>query len=195
MPNLPLWIWLIAALLLFWAAGAYNRLVRLRSRANAAFAALDEQLVRQFVWVQGCLPESMRGGGHTSPADLQDSVTAAWARLHAASEQFAAALAKARGHVSDTAIMAGLVLSHEAMRRAWNAALTGAVGADAVPSAERLQMRWLRLLHQAQPLRAAFNDAAQTYNNAVSQFPASMLARLLGFRPIGTLTKLAQPND
>jgi LemA protein len=195
MPNLSPWLWLLPALLLFWAAGAYNRLVRLRSRASAAFAALDEQLVRQIVWVQGCLPEPMRGGGYTSPADLQDGVTAAWMRLHAASEQFAAALAKARAHVTDSAIMAGLALSHEAMRRALSTALTDAVRADAEPSTEKLQARWLRLLQQAQPLRAAFNDAAQAYNRGISQFPALMLARLLGFKPLGALEQAGRTTS
>ena len=45
-----------------------------------------------------------------------------------------------------------------------NATLADAVPADAVPSAERLQARWMRLLHQSLPLRAAFNDAVQAYN-------------------------------
>ena len=194
MPNLSLWIWVVPALLFFWAIGAYNRLVRLRAAVRKAFAALDEQLVRQIVWVQGCLPESMRGGAQTAPAELQDEVTAVWARLHAASDQFAAALAHARADVADVPTMAGLVLAHEAMRTAWAGALADAVAPDAVPSAERLQARWLRLLHQALPLRVAFNDAAQAYNQAITQFPASFIARLAGFKPAGTVTRLAEPR-
>ena len=192
MPTL--WLWVVPALLFFWLIGAYNRLVRLRARVRQAFAALDEQLVRQVVWVQGCLPESMRGGAQTSPAELQDEVTAAWARLHAASEQFAAALAHARADVADVPTMAGLVLAHEAMRTAWAGALADAVAPDAVPSAERLQARWLRLLHQALPLRAAFNEAAQAYNQAIAQFPAALIARLASFKPAGTVTRLAEPR-
>ena len=90
------WLALVAALLFFWAIGAYNRLVRLRKAATRAFAALAAQLVRQLVWVQGCLPEPMRGGPLTMPGELQDEVTVVWARLQAASEQLAVALAQAR---------------------------------------------------------------------------------------------------
>jgi len=194
MPDLSLWFWIIPALLLFWVIGAYNRLVRLRSRARQAFATLDEQLMRQLVWVQTCLPESMRGGAQTAPADLHDEATLAWARLHAASDQFAAALAHARPDVADVATMAGVVLAHEAMRAAWASVLTDAVAPNAVPSADRLQARWMRLLHQAWPLRNAFNDAAQAYNQAIAQFPASIIARLTGLRPAGTVTRMAEPR-
>lgn len=189
--SFSLWFWALLALLFFWAIGAYNRLVRLRSAVVKAFAVLDEQLVRQLVWVQGCLPEAMRGGAVTAPGELQDEVTAAWARLHAASEQFAVALAQARAQPIDVPGMASLVMAHEALRTAWGATLAEAVPADAVPSSERLQARWLRLLHQSLPLRTAFNDAAQSYNQAIAQFPASLLARLFGFKPAGTVTRLA----
>lgn len=191
MLNLPLWFWVLPALAFFWLVGAYNRLVRLRAAVGKAFAALDEQLVRQLVWVQGCLPESMRGGAATAPADLQDDITAAWARLQAASDQFAAVLAQARAKPLDAAAMASLVLAHEAMRTAWSSTLAIAVPPEAVPSPERLQARWMRLLHQSMPLRTAFNDAAAAYNQAIGQFPAWLLARLVGFRPAGSLMRLA----
>ena len=189
--SFSLWFWALLALLFFWAVGAYNRLVRLRSAVVKAFAVLDEQLVRQLVWVQGCLPEAMRGGAVTAPGELKDEVTAAWMRLQAASEQFAVALAHARAQPIDVQRMASLVMAHEALRTAWGATLAEAVPADAVPSSERLQARWLRLLHQSLPLRTAFNDAAQSYNQAIAQFPASLLARLFGFKPAGTVTRLA----
>lgn len=185
-------VWIVAALLLFWGIGAYNRLVRLRAAVARAFAALDEQLVRQLVWIQGGLPEALRDGPHTTPGELNDEVTAAWGRLHAASEQLAVALAQARAQPLDVAAMAALVMSHEALRTAWAHALADAVPPDAVPSADRLQARWMRLLHQSLPLRAAFNDAAQSYNQAIRQFPASLLARLFGFQPAGTVTRLAE---
>ena len=96
MSGSGLWVAIFGALLLFWGIGAYNRLVRLRAAVSKAFAALDEQLVRQLVWVQGALPESMRSGTSTAPVELQDDATAAWARLQAASDQFGVALAQAR---------------------------------------------------------------------------------------------------
>ncbi|MDR1968650.1 MAG: LemA family protein [Burkholderiaceae bacterium] len=192
MSNFSLWLWVVSPLLFFWMVGAYNRLVRLRARVRQAFAALDEQAMRQLVWVQGCLPESMRGNLQTSPVDLQDAWTIVWARLCSASEQFAAALAHARPAVADAPTMAGVALAHEALRNALAVALAEAVAPDAVPSAERLRARWMRLLHQAAPVQEAFNETAQAYNDAIAQFPASIIARVVRFRPAGMLTRPAK---
>jgi len=50
----------ILAVLFFWAVGAYNRLVVLRASVAKQFAAVDAQLIRVLVWLQGNLPASMR---------------------------------------------------------------------------------------------------------------------------------------
>lgn len=191
MQGYTLWLGVAAALLFFWAVGAHNRLVRLRAAVRNTFAALDEQLVRQLVWVQGCVPEELRSGVQTLSGEPQDDTRAAWARVLAASEQFAVALAQARNSAFETDVVASLVMAHEAMRTAWSQAMANAVSPDAVPSADRRQERWMRLLHQAVPLRTAFNDAAKAHNEAIAQFPASLAARAMRYRPVGTLTRLA----
>ncbi len=180
------------ALLFFWAVGAHNRLVRLRAAVGKAFAALDQLLVRQLVWVQSCLPESMRGGPQTTPGELQDEVMASWARLGAASEQFALALAQARAQPVDGAVMDTLMLAHDALDTAWRSAMHDAIPPDTHPSAERLQAKWMQLLHQAVPLNTAFNDAVESYNAAIGQFPAGLLAKMFGFRAAGSFTRLGK---
>ena len=50
----------ILAVLFFWAVGAYNRLVVLRASVAKQFAAVDAQLLRVLIWMQGNLPASMR---------------------------------------------------------------------------------------------------------------------------------------
>ena len=192
MQNSTLWLAVAGAIVFFWGVGAYNRLVRLRAAVRTSFAVLDEQLMRQLVLVQSSLPEAYRGGVKTAPGELQDVVSAAWHRLQAAGDQFAAALAQARRTNMDVPSMASLVMAHEALRAAWAAALSEAVPVDAVPSADRLQERWMRLLHQAMPLRAAFNDAAAQYNQAIRAFPAWLLAKAFGFGAAGSLSRLAE---
>lgn len=187
-----IWLALPAALIFFWAIGAYNRLVRLRSAVVRAYATLDDALVRQLVWMRGTLPESVLDAEGTQPADLESQAMMAWWRLQASSEQFTATLNQVRAQPIDVPAMASLVMAHEAMRAAWSRVLADALEADAVPSPERLNARWLRLLHQSLPLRAAFNEAALAYNHAIAQFPASLIARLAGFRPAGTVSRLAE---
>lgn len=192
MSSSNVWVAAVVAIVFFWAVGAYNRLVRLRASVRASFAVLDEHLMRQLVLVQASMPEAFRGGARTSPGELQDTVTGAWTRLQAASDQFGAALAQARRANMDVASMASLVMAHEALRAAWTAALIDAVPSDAVPSAERLQERWMRVLHQAMPLRATFNEAVTHYNDAIRTFPAWLMAKAFRFVPAGPVSRLAE---
>ncbi len=182
--------WLACAVVFFWAVGAYNRLVRLRSAVRKAFATLDELLLQQVIWVQGSLPASIRAGtAEEPPKGLEGEPGAIWGRLAAASDQFAVALAHLRAQTIDCVTTASLVMAHEMLLKAWENAMQGAVAPDAEPSAERLNARWMALLHQALPPQEAFNSAAKLYNRAIGQFPAILLAKLFGFRPAGLMDR------
>lgn len=215
--------WLVCAVIFFWAVGAYNRLVRKRAAVRKAFATLDELLLRQVVWVQGCLPASMRGGepaelasddenaeaassdntegeeskesqesdsGQPTAGARTDEAEVVWGRLSAASEQFAVALAHLRAQPIDNVASASVVMAHEMLLAAWDRAMKEAVLPDARPSAERLDARWLTLLHQTLPPQEVFNGAVRAYNDAIGQFPAILLAKLFGFRQAGTIDRL-----
>ena len=90
-----MWIsWVFLALLLFWAVGAYNRLIRLRSAALQAFGALDAHcqrwiaLLAQYAAsrIEATEDDASAGGA----ADTQ-------AALGAAAGEYAASLAVGRG--------------------------------------------------------------------------------------------------
>ena len=158
---------LLLALVLFWAIGAYNRLVRLRAAVGAAFGALDPLLGERLAWVQG--------------APAHDPARAeAWARLGAAAEQWAVALAPVRAQPANGPAVLSLAQAQAALEAAWAAAAP----ADA---AHALHAQWDRLRHQELPLLAANNEAVRVYNAARAQFPAAVMARLGGFRPAQAL--------
>ncbi|AVS75953.1 LemA family protein, partial [Paracidovorax cattleyae] len=84
--------WIFLAVLLFWAVGAYNRLVRLRSAAIQAFGGLDVHFVR----ITGMLGEYEAAQSPALPAQSEVR-TALWA----ATTQFGACLAVARARPLD----------------------------------------------------------------------------------------------
>lgn len=183
--------WSGLAVLIFWAIGAYNRLVRLRARVGRAFAPLDERLVRQLVWVQGCLPPEWRAEGAVPEATEGEPVRAAWRRLLAASEQLSHSLAAARARPLDAHAVAALTEARSALNMSWQRVSALGVGLTGA----RLPAEWLaqheQLLAQILPLCEAFNQAAWAYNEAIAQFPALLLARLFGFRPAGVMQPMA----
>lgn len=192
---------LVAALALglFWAVGAHKRLTRLRARVVAAFAALDALLMRERVWLQGCLPESLRDGAPTAPAPLDEPLAAAWRRLQAAGEQVGAALAVARTRPLNADATASLSAAHGVLDLAWEALCVEAAGQDLDTVTEQLsaaEAARTKIVHQGLPLRDAFNQAVVDYNAAIRQFPALLLAGLLRYRPAGVLeiaTQHAEP--
>ncbi len=172
--------WVAAAVLLFWAIGAYNRLVRLRGEANAAFAALDDALGKQVALVAELLPEDGEG-----PASLfQGTEPAFWDGLQGAAGQLGASLASARQRPLDPERIAALDAAQTVLANAWERAeredahdLAGSRLPDTLTS-NRAQLT-------AQCIASAqrFTDAVERYNHAIRQFPAVLLATLFSFQP------------
>lgn len=190
--------WILLAVLLFWAVGAYNRLVRLRSAAIQAFGGLDVHFVR----VMGMMGE-YEAAQSPAPAGQSEARTALWA----ATTQFGACLAVARARPLDAGGAAALSAGREVLRTAWTTmvraarepraaparaprgkkAPRGPVSAPApapAPEDDALalwEQRWQELWAQSALATGQFNDAVAAYNTAIRQFPARLLAWLFGF--------------
>lgn len=175
--------WAVAAVLLFWALGAYNRLVRLRSDANTAFAALELELTRQTELVHASLPASLIHTGLTQPGDLLDEVTELWSGLRAAATQLTTSLAAMRPRPLDPEAAAALSEAHDVLTSAWTRVSNEAddLAGSSIP--EDLTRQWQQLSVQARSATLRFNEAVVLYNDAIRQFPAVLLATLFGFKP------------
>jgi LemA protein len=178
--------WGVAAVLLFWAVGAYNRLMRLRSDANAAFTNLEAELALQIALVRDQLPPAA-----TQPAALDDD-RSFWTGLHAAAAQFSASLAAARARPLEPQGIAALGAAQDVLAMAWERAerddahdLAGPRLPDTVTS------RRAQLAMQTHAAIDQFDRAVVRYNDAIAQFPAVLLAWLFGFKPGRGLRQLA----
>ncbi|HUR89487.1 MAG TPA: LemA family protein [Ramlibacter sp.] len=174
--------WTIAAVLLFWAVGAYNRLMRLRAEANSAFAAVDTELARQVSLVREQLP---RG----------DDPASFWEGLHAASAQLAATLASARAKPLEPENIATLSSAQDVVRMAWERAERDDAHDLAGPRLpDTVLLRRAQLQLQAHAATETFNNAVARYNEAIAQFPAVLLAWLFGFKPARALAPVIVPQ-
>ena len=185
--------WIAFAVLLFWALGAYNRLMRLRSAVVQSFGSFDAHMVR-LVALMGEFDAAiavqrgrlLAGAGEQEVAALQGATT-----------QLSASLAVARARPLQPEAVAALAAARDVLLATWLGAVgvvqpaTGAPGADPAPDAavepavtalSIWQIRWDE--HQQQNTQAiqVFNDAVQHYNAAIAQFPASLLAWVFGFK-------------
>jgi LemA protein len=171
--------WVISALALFWAVGAYNRLVRLRSNAKHAFAALETELVKQVQLVQQCIPSEE---DQAQSQFMGGSVF--WGGLQGAAAQLQASLAAARSRPLDPERIAALGAAQEVLSGAWDRAERDDAHDLAGPrlpenfSSEREQLVGMTLAATDH-----FNQAVNQYNAGIAQFPAALLAWVFGFQP------------
>ena len=165
----------LAAVLLFWAVGAYNRLVRLRGTVVRQFAPVDEQFrARHALLLQ--LIDAL--------APVLTNATPRIEALRAACLQVEAACAHAKLRPGATGPITSLRLADEILAEA-RARLP-------VQSAPGSDLAALNALVQASDAtlafaRRQFDGAVTDYNHAVSQFPTLLLVGLFGFRGAATL--------
>jgi LemA protein len=180
----------ILATLFFWAVGAYNRLVVLRANVAKQFAAVDAQLLRVLVWLQGNLPASMRDMlSEMEEAALPEALLKNERDLTLLDilEALSDSLDAARTQPLSPEVMQQVNQNRLALAAWAKAEVRAGQSGEATWFIDPLPYKFDRLKAQAWPLMDAYNQAAAKYNEAVTQFPASLLAKQVKFVPAHTL--------
>jgi LemA protein len=170
---------LVAALLLFWALGAYNRLVELRNAIAEAWTQAAEALERRTEALSALLqalraPLGAEAGALEALATAQEQATRAAAQMNARPLQppNAAAWLDAESRLNAAATRVF--------------ALADAAGLAArEPGVAEATARWRDCSARLAYARQWFNDTADAHDAALHAFPTSLLVRLFGFGPAG----------
>ena len=171
----------IAALLVFWAVGAYNRLVRLKNTIANAFGQIDVQLKRRYDLIPNLVDAARKYLQHEQ-ATLE-SVIAARNQARSASERVASRPGKADAIIALAA--AEQTLDSSLGRLFALAEAYPDLKAD--QTIRELSEELTSTENKVGFARQAYNDAVLDYNNAQGQFPALLVARLFGFSPSAML--------
>lgn len=176
--SVTTWVWLaLAAVVLFWAVGVYNRLVRLKNAIANAFGQIDVQLRRRYDLIPNLVEAARKYLAHES--QTLEAVIAARNQARAA-EQTAAGSPLNAGAL-------GALMGAEQV-------LGGALGrlfavAEAYPELKadktisELSEELSSTENRVGFARQAYNDHVLEFNDAAAQFPAMIVARLFGFLP------------
>ena len=167
----------VLALTAFSAVGIYNRLVALRNRFTNAFAQIDVQLQRRYDLIPNLVETAKKYLEHE-----RETLTA----VIFARNQAAAAARQASSNPADASAIQGLAAAE--------GALAGTLGrlfalVEAYPDL-KANATMLQLSEELGSTenriafaRQNFNDSVMVYNTAREQFPAVLLAGMLGFAP------------
>lgn len=185
--------WIVFAVAVFWALGAYNRLMRLRSAAIQAFGSFDAHMVRLLALLGEF--DAAHAAQHPHSAGGKEPAMAA---LQGATTQLSASLAMARARPMRPEAIAALAAAREVLHVCWLKAVPSgradaaqmpaeadaeAEATDALPRPRSpWPMRWDEHVQQNDQAIRVFNDAVLHYNAAIAQFPANLLAWVFGFK-------------
>lgn len=182
--SLPFLI-VVLAIVLFWAVGAYNRLVRLKSGIGRAFAQVDAQLKERDALVSPLTEASQ--AYLVQEVDLLEAVMAAHQQAQTAASVVRSHPASAAGAQALDMAEQALADSMEQMLSRLQAATHAAPRLIADAQMPMQFQAWFDSENKLGFTRQTYNDAVGVFNQAVRQFPAVILAHLFGFAPSAML--------
>ena len=176
--------WMVLALVavvVIWAIAVYNRLVQLRNRIANAFGQIDVQLKRRYDLVPN-LVEVARGYLAHEAATLEAVIKARG--------QAQGAAAAARAAPTSAGAMGALAVAEQALGGSLGRLMMVAESYPELKADATMQSLSEELTSTENRLgfaRQAYNDQVLDFNDQAAQFPAIVVARLLGFPTAHTL--------
>ena len=170
------WIVLaLVAVVVIWAIAVYNRLVQLRNRIANAFGQIDVQLKRRYDLVPN-LVEVARGYLAHEAVTLEAVIKARG--------QAQGAAAAARAAPTSASAMGALAVAEQALGGSLGRLMMVAESYPELKADATMQSLSEELTSTENRLgfaRQAYNDQVLDFNDQAAQFPAIVVARLLGF--------------
>ncbi len=176
--SITQWILLAAGLfVLFWAVGAYNRLVTLKNAIANAFGQIDVQLKRRHDLIPNLVEVARQYLVHESQT-LEAVITA---RNQARNAEQAAAAAPLSAQA-----LAALAGAEQTLGAALSKLMVVVEDYPELKADQNLRELSEELASTENRIgfaRQAYNDQVLQFNDAATQFPALIVARLFGMLP------------
>ncbi len=176
--SITQWILLAAGLfVLFWAVGAYNRLVTLKNAIANAFGQIDVQLKRRHDLIPNLVEVARQYLVHES--QTLEAVIAARNQARNAEQAAAAAPLSAQA-------LAALAGAEQTLGAALSKLMVVVEDYPELKADQNLRELSEELASTENRIgfaRQAYNDQVLQFNDAATQFPALIVARLFGMLP------------
>jgi LemA protein len=175
---------LLAAVLVFWALGAYNRLVRLRTQVARSLQDLALLWQSQAQAVGLRLEQFVQGRDTQSQWAGLDDDALRWRPLTLAARQFLACLAMLQAKPHQIAALddvSSVRAARDIFEASWQRLQSEQDDLAGAPIPPDLQQLWAQHEPLALERLREYNQAVHDYHQAIGQFPALLLAWLFGF--------------
>jgi len=167
----------IIAVVVFWAVGAYNRLVSLRNKFRNAFAQIDVQLKRRYDLIPNLVETAkayMKHERETLENVIKARNTAVSANAAASADPGSASAIQ--GLVAAEGVLSGALSRLFALAEAYP-------DLKANQNMMQLTEELTGTENKISFARQSFNDAVMSYNTSAQQFPTNVIASAFSFAP------------
>jgi len=179
----------IVVVTVFWAVGAYNRLVSLRNRFKNAFAQIDVQLKRRYDLIPN-LVETAKGYIKHERETLEAVI--------AARQQAVSANAKVGGDASNTAAVQQMAVAENTLNSSLGRLFALSEAYPDLKANENMMQLTEELTGTENRIafsRQAYNDGVMEYNTSLEQFPGSVIANIFTFKTAELLQATEAPIE
>ncbi len=182
----------LSALVVFWAVGAHNRLVRLKNAVGREYATIDAVLLqRQKLLAQlQAVADRLEDGllSHLDECSRKARLAMDQARQRPSGGPEARALARAENNLD------------QALAQVWLSPSTQ-LAARTDPALQQAVFSLVELGARLELLSQPYNQAVKVFNESVREVPAWLIAQLAGIKPLpgldwsshGAASAAAQP--
>ncbi len=179
----------LVLLAVFWAVGAYNRLISLRNQFKNAFAQIDVQLKRRYDLIPN-LVETARAYMKHERETLEAVI--------AARNQAMSANASVAGDPTNTAAVQSMASAEGALGSVLGRLFALSEAYPDLKANENMMQLTEELTSTENRIafaRQAYNDGVMQYNIAREQFPSSVIAGMFAFKPAEQLQSTEAPEE
>lgn len=167
---------LLAATCLFWCVGLYNRLMRMRARGLDALGSVEKNLRSYTSLINVQFPDEE---GSFIPLE--------WAGLVSSVKALDLQCKAARAAPLQSGPLQVLAHTVDAIEAAWSTLCQQPADLAGPTMPEAMQKLWDEAALKVRTARGGFNQIVERYNQALDQFPASLVVGMMGFKVAGTL--------
>jgi LemA protein len=179
----------VVLLLVFWAVGAYNRLVTLRNRFKNAYAQIDVQLKRRYDLIPN-LVETAKGYMKHERETLEAVI--------AARNQAVNANVKVAGDPTNAAAVQQMAVAEGTLSSTLGRMFALSEAYPDLKANQNMMQLTEELTGTENRIafsRQAYNDSVMQYNTSLEQFPGSIIANIFAFKLAELLQSTETPEE